>query len=40
LQLDVKFLERLPGTRRRLYQVTAIDDCTRIRVLKHLTAIA
>ena len=34
LQLDVKFLERIPGTRRRLYQFTAIDDCTRIRVLK------
>lgn len=34
LQLDVKFLERLPGTQRRLYQFTAIDDCTRIRVLK------
>jgi len=34
LQLDVKFLERIPGTDRRLYQFTAIDDCTRIRVLK------
>jgi transposase InsO family protein len=34
LQLDVKFLERIPGTTRRLYQFTAIDDCTRIRVLK------
>jgi transposase InsO family protein len=34
LQLDVKFLERIPGTRRRLYQFTAIDDCTRVRVLK------
>src|ERR671911_2520401 len=34
LQLDVKFLERIPGTRRPLYQFTAIDDCTRIRVLK------
>jgi transposase InsO family protein len=34
LQLDVKFLERIPGTRRRLYQFTAVDDCTRIRVLK------
>src|ERR1051326_5531936 len=33
LQLDVKFLERIPGPRRRLYQFTAIDDCTRIRVL-------
>jgi transposase InsO family protein len=34
LQVDVKFLERLPGSRRRLYQFTAIDDCTRIRVPK------
>jgi transposase InsO family protein len=34
LQMDVKFLERILGTARRLYQFTAIDDCTRIRVLK------
>jgi transposase InsO family protein len=34
LQLDVKFLERIAGTRKRLYQFTAIDDCTHIRVLK------
>jgi transposase InsO family protein len=34
LQLDVKFLERIAGTQKRLYQFTAIDDCTRIRVLK------
>jgi hypothetical protein len=34
LQMDVKFLERIPGTRKRLYQFTAIDDCTRIRILK------
>ena len=34
LQMDVKFLERIPGTRKRFYQFTAIDDCTRIRVLK------
>jgi transposase InsO family protein len=34
LQLDVKFLERIPGSQRRLYQFTAIDDCTRIRVIK------
>ena len=26
LQLDVKFLERIPGTQKRLYQFTAIDD--------------
>jgi transposase InsO family protein len=32
--MDVKFLERIPGTKTRLYQFTAIDDCTRIRVLK------
>jgi hypothetical protein len=32
--MDVKFLERIPGTPKRLYQFTAIDDCTRIRVLK------
>ena len=30
----MKFLERIPGTRRRFYQFTAIDDCTRVRVLK------
>ena len=34
LQVDVKFLERIPGTTKRLYQFTAIDDCTRLRVLK------
>ena len=34
LQVDVKFLERIPSSRKRLYQFTAIDDCTRIRVLK------
>lgn len=34
LQMDVKFLERIPGTQKRLYQFTAIDDCTRLRVLK------
>lgn len=34
LQMDVKFLERIPGAGKRLYQFTAIDDCTRIRVLK------
>ncbi len=47
LQVDVKFLAPLKGSeRRRYYQYTAIDDCTRIRVLKiferntQLTAIA
>jgi transposase InsO family protein len=34
LQLGVKSLERIAGTGKRLYQFTAIDDCTRIRVLK------
>ncbi len=34
LQLDAKFLERIAGTGKHLYQFTAIDDCTRIRVLK------
>ena len=34
LQLDVKFLERIPGSQKRLYQFTAIDDCTRLHVLK------
>jgi len=34
LQMDVKFLQRIPATRKRLYQFTAIDDCTRVRVLK------
>ena len=34
LQMDVKFLERIPARGKRLYQFTAIDDCTRIRVLK------
>ena len=30
----MKFLERIPGTQKRFYQFTAIDDCTRLRVLK------
>jgi transposase InsO family protein len=34
LQMDVKFLDRIPGTRKRFFQFTAIDDCTRVRVLK------
>jgi hypothetical protein len=38
VQLDVKFIEPLassrPGTRRQYYQFTAIDDCTRLRVLR------
>jgi hypothetical protein len=31
LQIDVKLLERISGSRRRLCQFTAIDDCTHIR---------
>jgi transposase InsO family protein len=34
VQVDVKFIEALPGTRKKHYQYTAIDDCTRIRVLR------
>ncbi len=34
LQIDVKFLERIKDTRKRYYQFTAIDDCTRLRVMK------
>jgi transposase InsO family protein len=34
VQVDVKFLERIAGSNKRFYQFTAIDDCTRIRVLK------
>lgn len=34
IQIDVKFLERIKDTRERYYQFTAIDDCTRLRVLK------
>ena len=34
IQVDVKFLEKIPDTRKRYYQYTAIDDCTRLRVMK------
>ncbi len=34
VQVDVKFIEPLAGSRKRHYQYTAIDDCTRIRVLR------
>jgi len=34
LQVDVKFIEPLPGSRKKHYQFTAIDDCTRLRVLR------
>jgi len=34
LQIDAKFLEAIPGKRSSYWQFTAIDDCTRLRVLK------
>lgn len=40
VQVDVKFIEALPGAsngsrrKKRYYQYTAIDDCTRIRVVR------
>jgi transposase InsO family protein len=34
VQVDVKFITPLPGSRRKHYQFTAIDDCTRLRVLR------
>lgn len=34
VQLDVKFIEPIRGVRKKHYQFTAIDDCTRLRVLK------
>jgi len=34
VHVDIKFLKRIPSTRRRFYQFTGIDDCTRLRVLK------
>jgi transposase InsO family protein len=34
VQIDVKFIEPLAGARKRYYQFTAIDDCTRLRVLR------
>jgi transposase InsO family protein len=34
VQVDVKFIAPLAGSRRKYYQFTAIDDCTRIRVLR------
>ena len=48
LQVDVKFIEPLgqKGRKKRYYQYTAIDDCTRLRVLRayprndQMTAIA
>jgi|SRR5687768_15092525 len=34
VQVDVKFIEPIGGSRKKHYQFTAIDDCTRIRVLR------
>jgi transposase InsO family protein len=34
VQVDVKFIAPLAGTRKRHFQYTAIDDCTRLRILK------
>ncbi len=34
LQVDVKSIEPIGGARKKHYQFTAIDDCTRIRVLR------
>ncbi len=34
VQLDVKFIAPIAGTRKRQYQYTAIDDCIRLRILK------
>lgn len=34
VQIDVKFIAPLPGARKKHYQFTAVDDCTRLRVLK------
>jgi transposase InsO family protein len=34
VQIDVKFIAPIKGHRKRHYQFTAIDDCTRIRVLR------
>jgi len=34
VQIDVKFIEPIKGVRKKHYQYTAIDDCTRLRVLR------
>lgn len=34
VQIDVKFIEPIAGSRKKHYQFTAIDDCTRLRVLR------
>src|SRR5437016_13417157 len=34
VQIDVKFIEPIKGVRKKHYQYTAIDGCTRLRVLR------
>ena len=34
IQVDVKFVAPIGGRKRRYYQFTAIDDCTRLRILR------
>lgn len=34
LQVDVKFLKRIEESGKRYYQFTALDDCTRLRVMR------
>lgn len=34
VQIDAKFLQAIPGKRRSYWRFTAIDDCTRLRILK------
>ena len=34
VQVDVKFIEPIAGLKKRHCQYTAVDDCTRIRVLR------
>ena len=34
VQVDVKFVAPIGGTKRKHHQFTAIDDCTRVRVLR------
>ncbi len=34
VQIDVKFVDPIAGSRKKYCQYTAIDDCTRIRVLR------
>jgi hypothetical protein len=37
VQVDVKFISPLKGSRKRNYQYTAVGDCTRLRVLRLYT---